>query len=168
MVWKIDDIELPITPTSLDKRIIRQPQSSGSQYDFPSVSDTMLQSFSLKIKGLVWDETKAQQLWELTKDAEAEVIDIQVTDDTDHEWISGLYAAGKSLIKRTGPKYDSTGAPVYEYDITFVQYAEAGVMSPGEETSMEFDEPGVGAEGWSESLADYIFPDWIWFEEMLL
>ena len=49
MVWKIDDIELPITPTSLDKRIIRQPQSRGSQYDFPSVSDTMLQSFSLKI-----------------------------------------------------------------------------------------------------------------------
>lgn len=167
MVWKIDDIELPIEPTTLDKRIIRNPQTSGTQYDFPSVSDTMLQSFTLKIKGLIWDETKAQQLWELTKDAEAEVIDLQVTD-TDHEWISGLYAAGKSTIKRTGPKYDATGSPVYEYDITFIQYAEAGVMSPGEETGLEFDEPGVGAEGWSAVLDDWIFDQWRYFEQLLL
>ena len=47
MVWKIDDIELPIEPELIQKSILRSPQTQSLQFDFPSVSDTSMQSFSL-------------------------------------------------------------------------------------------------------------------------
>ena len=168
MVWKIDDIELPIEPELIQKSILRSPQTQSLQFDFPSVSDTSMQSFSLKIKGLIWDEVKAKQLWELTKDAEAEIINIQVEDDTDHDWVAGTYAAGKSFIKRDKPLYTADDSPVWSYDITFTQYAEAGIQGPGEEGEPEETEPGVGPAGWEDTLDDYTYNTWTWFTQLLI
>tara|TARA_Y100001938_G_scaffold128710_1_gene182761 strand:+ start:18535 stop:19053 length:519 start_codon:yes stop_codon:yes gene_type:complete len=172
MVWKIDDISLPMDPTLVERRIIRNAPTQPTQFDFPSMGVTSLQSFTLKIKGFIWDEVLAQQLWELTKDAESEIINIQITDDTDHEWIAGTYAAAKSFIKRSGPQYveetDGTNSPVWEYDIAFVQFAEAGIDGPGEELFPEDEDPGIGPDKWNDTLDDWVFDSWTWFAQILI
>ncbi len=147
MTWIIDGITLPIDPASAERRVLRKQQANQILSSFPLPFDIGPQAFELTLKGLIWPPSKAKGLWEQTKVAEAESIQIQVINDPDHLQYEGRYAVNKESVKQDGPKFTKdAGAevPVSAYDITFVQFGESSAIGDGDGLDLDLDEDGVG------------------------
>jgi len=149
--WFIDDIELPIGPSTLEKRIIRKPDLNKVQYGFPNIFNAGPQSFELIITGWIWPEINAVALDELAKGADAEVVQI-----SDPSFIySGRYAIDRSSVKINGPQFtEFLGVPVqaWQFNITFAQFAEQGDQIDSMDLGLELDELGIGFGSLTPSL----------------
>lgn len=146
MTWTIRNVELPQDPKEIRKRTIRVQQPSTVSGSFPDPTINQPTRFELTIKGYIWPRTLAAQLDEATKNAESENMFISLSEEVEGlEWISGIYSVTRSEIIRNSPRYESTtGGEVYEYNITFAAFADAGADGAGEEIGTEGDEKGAG------------------------
>ena len=159
MTFTIGETLLPIFPKAINRKLSRKPKMNVQQFGFPVPTDTGPQSFNLQIKGLIWDKIKAEELWELTKDAEGEVINISVTEE-DYTWINGLYACTRSIIGQK--KFQTTveagiTKDIWDYDLTFTQYAETGAFEPGDVGGIDFDEPGIGFGSFEDIFGPWVY-----------
>ena len=80
MTFSVDAVTLPIFPQQIVRKLIRKPNISATTFGFPSMTDTGPQEFQLQIKGYIWNELRAQELWELTKNAAGEALALAVTE----------------------------------------------------------------------------------------
>ncbi len=147
MTWIIDGITLPIDPSKAERRVLRKQQANQILSSFPLPFDIGPQAFELNLKGLIWPPSLAKELWEQTKVAEAESIQIEVIDDADHLQYAGLYAVNKESLKQDGPKFtrhEGSDVPVAAYDITFVQFGDSSSVGDGDGLDLDLDEDGVG------------------------
>ncbi len=147
MPWKFDSLSIPIDPTSIERKVLRKQEATSILQQFPLPFDLGPDAFELTIKGFVWPSLLADQLWELTKQAEAPSIQIEVTDDEEHEVYSGLYAVNKASVKRKDPEFitvDGKQKAVHRFQFTFVQFGEGGIVSDGDSGDIDLDEDGVG------------------------
>ena len=159
MTFSVDEVVLPIFPQKIIRKITRKPSINTSQFGFPSMTDTGPDTFQLQVSGYIWDEVKAQELWELTKDASGEALPLSVTEEK-YDWINGLYAVTRSNINRKKPMSTADAGvqvDVWEYDIIFVQYAESGAYEPGDTGGIDFDEPGVGFGNFEDIVGPWLF-----------
>ena len=164
MTFSIDEVELPIFPQKIVRKLTRKPSINNTQFGFPSMTDTGPDTFQLQVSGYIWDEVKAQELWELTKDASGEALVIAVTEDK-YDWINGLYAVTKTNISRkkslsTLDAVSLYSVDVWKYDITFVQYAETGAFEPGDTGGIDLDEPGIGFGDFEDIIGPWLFDAW--------
>ena len=161
MTFSIDLVELPIFPDTIVRKLVRKPQISSTSYSFPSMTDTGPDTFQLQLKGYIWDEVKAQELWELTKNASGEAISLSVTEDK-YDWINGLYAVTRTNVNRKKPMTvnDDGEKDVWKYDIIFAQYSETGAYEPGDTGGIDFDEPGIGFGNFEEIAGPWLFDAW--------
>ena len=162
MTFSIDLVELPIFPTSIVRKLVRKPTVNASNYGFPSLVDTGPDTFQLQIKGYIWDEVKAQELWELTKDASGEALSLAVTE-VKYDWINGLYAVTRCNVNRKKPmstEDDGIDNDVWQYDIIFAQYSETGAYEPGDSGGVDLDEPGIGFGDFEEIAGPWLFDVW--------
>lgn len=171
MTFTIAEIELPLFPQSIARKLTRKPTVTQTNYDYPVPTDTGPQSFNLEVKGLIWGSEKAQELWELTKDAEGEVISIIATGDEEdsYSWVNGLYACTKAEVKqmKNETTLDDGEQAVWKFSCTFTQYAEAGAFEPGDIGGIEFDEPGIGFGSFEEIFGEWDFDAFSIFEGYL-
>ena len=169
MTFSIDLVELPIFPNSIVRKLVRKPTVNASNYGFPSLVDTGPTTFQLQVKGYIWDEVRAQELWELTKDASGEALSLAVTEDK-YDWINGLYAVTRTNINRKKPMTvnDDGEKDVWQYDIIFAQYAETGSFEPGDTGGIDFDEPGIGFGSFEEVMGDWTFDVWSFYENFFV
>ncbi len=147
MTWIIDGITLPIDPVSAERRVLRKQQANQILSAFPLPFDIGPQAFELTLKGLIWPPKLAKELWEQTKVAETESIQIQVLDDPNHLQYEGTYAVNKESVKENGPRFvrdEGLDVSVANYDITFVQFGESSAIGDGDGLDLDLDEDGVG------------------------
>jgi len=148
MTWTIRSIVLPIHPKSFSKKTTRVQQPVAVVGDFPDPGLNQPTKFSLNIKGFIWPRSLAQQLDEATKNADTENLAIHVTDDVANDpWLSGLYSVTNSTVERKKPlfqKIDGVIEQVYEYNMTFAKFADAGADQAADEAGPEEDEIGTG------------------------
>ncbi len=147
MTWIIDGIILPIDPSLAERRVLRKQQASQILSSFPLPFDIGPQAFELTLKGLIWPPSLAKELWEQTKVAEAESIQIEVINDTQFEQYAGKYAVNKESVKQDGPKFTKEAGSevsVAAYDITFVQFGDSSAVGDGDGLDLDLDEDGVG------------------------
>ena len=144
MTWTIRDLVLPIEPSEIRKRTIRIQQPIPVSGDFPSPSINQPGKFELQIKGKIWPRQLAQQLDEATKNAETEELVIFVPDeDNDNQWLSGDYSVTRAEFSRKKPVYteeDGVAVEVYDYNITFLKYADTGSEQESDEGGPSEDE----------------------------
>jgi hypothetical protein len=148
MTWQIGGVVLPMDPKEINKKVTRFQQPATAVGDFPTPTINQPTKFELQIKGLIWPRAKAQKLDELTKNADTENLSVINTDDPGF-WLSGIYAVSRSSITRKRPIYtkdDTSGLDeeVYDYNITFLKFPDAGASQSSEEGGPEEDEPGSG------------------------
>jgi len=160
MPWQIEDIILPIDPQGFKKKVIRFQKPVAILNDFPDPTLNQPTRFELTIKGFIWPLTKAIALDELAKNAETENIPISVTDDAGVEdgWLSGTYSTSRSSMNRERPLYfndNGTEVEVYEYNFSFVKFADLGADQTSEE----------GGPGGDEDTGFFDLPDEIGFDE---
>ena len=170
MTFSVDAVTLPIFPQQIVRKLIRKPNISATTFGFPSMTDTGPQEFQLQIKGYIWNELRAQELWELTKNAEGEALALAVTE-TKYDWINGLYAVTRSNVNRKKSMTtddDGEQVDVWQYDIIFAQYAETGSFEPGDTGGIDFDEPGIGFGSFEEVMGDWTFDVWSFYENFFV
>ena len=167
MTFTIGETVLPIFPKEINRKLSRKPRMNVQQFGFPVPTDTGPQSFNLQIKGLIWDQIKAEELWELTKDAEGEVISVSVTEEN-YTWVNGLYSCTRSTVsKKKFQTVDDGGVKeVWNYDLTFTQYAETGAFEPGDVGGIDFDEPGIGFGSFEEIFGPWDFDVFSFFTDI--
>lgn len=151
MTWKIGALTLPIEPSSLSKKTSNFQAPTPSVGDFPDPALTYPTKFELQIKGLIWPRSAAQALDEITKNPDTEAIPITLPDEQElsleQSWISGLYSVGRSDVSRKKPVYtevNGEAVEVYEYNITFLKFADTGADQPADEAGPAESEPGAG------------------------
>jgi len=147
MTWIIDGITLPIDPVTAERRVLRKQQANQILASFPLPFDIGPQAFELTLKGLIWPPSLAKELWEQTKVAESESIQIEVLNDPDHLQYEGRYAVNKESVKEDGPKFvrdEGSDVSVAAYDITFVQFGDSSAIGDGDGGDLDLDEDGVG------------------------
>jgi len=147
MAWAIDGIVLPIDPTKVDRRVLRKQEATNILQQFPLPFDLGPDTFQLNLKGFIFPSLLADQLWEVAKSPDNSSIQIEVTNDTEHEFYNGRYAINKASVKRTGPEFTKVSGndvAVHRFDITFIQFGEQGAIGDGDSTDIDLDEDGVG------------------------
>ncbi len=152
MTWKIGPLTLPMEPQTVSKKTQRTQQPAAEIEGFPDPSQSFPTRFTMQIKGLIWPRSAAQALDEITKNPDTEAIPISLIEEQelneDQTWLSGLYTVAQSSVDRKGPMYTDDGqggaAEVYEYNITFLAYADTGADQTADEGGPEGDEPGAG------------------------
>ena len=145
--WFIDDIELPIAPSSLERKVIRKPDLSKTEFGFPVLFNPGPQSYDLVLKGWIWPTFKVSALDLLARAAETEIVQIQIPASDAQSVYRGKYAIDRSSIKLDGPTFtEFAGSTVtaWQYEITFVQFADEGENQDSLEGGLDLDELGVG------------------------
>jgi len=143
MTWTIGSIPLPIDPKEINKKTSRVQVPVSATGDFPDPTINQPSRFELQIKGFVWPRNKAQELDELTKNADTESIGITVSEEQiagSTEWLSGFYSVARSQIFRKKPiftKENGIDEEVYEYNISFLKFADLGADQSAEEAGGE-------------------------------
>jgi hypothetical protein len=175
MVWEIRGITLPIDPREIRKKTMRIQQPIPVSGDYPDPSLNQPAKFELSIKGKIWPRQLAKQLDEAMSNPESEDMFIEVSDEpVGDQWITGIYSVEKSEINRIKPTYEATtGGEVYEYNITFVKFADTGTDQSADQAGATEDEDtgffdfqalGFDANGDGDIDIDDIFN---WFNSIM-
>jgi len=147
MPWAIEGIVLPIDPTKVDRSVLRKQEAASILQQFPLPFDLGPDTFKLNVKGFIFPSELADQLWELSKRPDSPSVQIEVTNDTEHEFYNGRYSINKSSVKRTGPEFIKVAGndvAVHRFDITFIQFGEEGAINDGDSGDVDLDEDGTG------------------------
>jgi len=146
MTWSIRGIVLPIDPSSVSKKTQRVQQPVASVGDFPDPILNQPAKFELQIKGYVWPRWKAKALDEACKNADTENVPIAISDESD-PWLAGTYSVSRSDINQNKPIFTreaGVDVEVFEYNITFAKFADAGTNQDSDEAGPEEDEISTG------------------------
>jgi hypothetical protein len=150
MTWTIGPITLPMEPKEINKKTTRTQSPVSATGDFPSLTENQVARFELQIKGFIFPRSLAQELDELTRNPDSEDIGISLSEeaaDVEHEWLGGFYSVARSQVFRKKPlftKVNGVDEEVYEYNISFLKFADAGTDQTAVEGGGEEDEPGSG------------------------
>lgn len=145
--WYLDGIELPIAPSSIERRVIRKPDLSKTEFGFPVLFNPGPQSYDLVIKGWVWPTIKVYQLDLLARAAETEIVQLYIPAADEQSVYRGKYAIDRSAIKMEGPTFTEFGGgdvAAWQYEITLVQFADEGENQDSIEGGLDLDEIGIG------------------------
>ena len=164
MTWQFGPVILPIDPASIQRRVARKQVVDKLQQQLPFAVDTGPDMYELNITGLIWPEYKAWQLWEIVKAAELPVIEI-ITDDFHFDMYNGRYAINRADTGMSGPRFIADPASpdgvstVHDYNVTFVQFADQGLLANGNSQDLELDEDGIGFGDININMGDFNFGD---------
>lgn len=146
--WFIDDIELPIAPASLERRVIRKPDISQIDFGFPLLFNPGPQSFDLVLKGWIWPNTRASALDALARAAETEIVQLTIPIAEELSILTnGRYAIDRSIINIKGPHttdFNGVAVAAWEYELTLIQFADVGENQDSVDAGIDLDEIGVG------------------------
>lgn len=165
MVWIIGDpqdgVILPYGgPQSVRKRVARKIEAQTILANFGLPSDLGPDLFEIQIKGIIGPPALIEKLWGIVKNPEQDSVPLTVINEPQFEMYNNTQVVfSKVDIGQNGPQFDAeTGDIVQDYDITFIEFAEASAIGNGDVAEPELDEPGIGFGGFEE-FGEFITKD---------
>jgi len=164
--WWVDDIQLPIAPTTDNRSITRTFQSETLFQFFPSISKSSARAFDYTMSGFIYPEYRVRELDQLAKSADTNIVLLKIPPDQ-QVFKSTLYAIKKLVVNRKGPlfvKYSPTGiAPftevkAYPYVITFTELPDKGENQESADGFTDTDESSLGMQDLNQ-LTEALTPE---------
>jgi hypothetical protein len=152
MTWKLNDLELPVPPFSVEQRITRASQPLTLFMDIPIPFTTGIDEMHLLLRGYIWGRDKAYQLLEMLKNPKIQ----QITIQEDTGLFSGEYSVGGGSVFQTTDAIFVGSEQVFTYEIDLVVYGGKGIVVDTSTADTIKDE---------ESVGDLFPKDWESFEE---
>ncbi len=164
MTWNIGPLELPIDPQSVVRRVARKQTVDQVIQQLPFAVDLGPDMYEVTLTGLIWPTVKVFALWELVKKGEQPTIEIR-TDDPDFSIYNARYAINKAEEGVPGPQFIADAGfvngvgPVHNYNITFIQFGDSGLVADGNTGDLELDDDGVGLGDINLDFGNFNFSD---------
>jgi len=164
--WWIDDIQLPIAPTSDNRTVSRTFQSETLFQFFPSISKSSARAFDYTVTGFIYPEYRVRELDQLAKSADTNIVLLRIPA-SEQVFNSTLYAIKKLVVNRKGPlfiKYSPTGvAPFVEvkafpFTVTFTELPDKGENQEGADGFPDADETSLGLQNLNQ-LTELLTPE---------
>jgi len=164
--WWIDDIQLPIAPTTDQRSITRTFQSETLFQFFPSISKSSARAFDYTLNGFIYPEYRVRELDQLAKSADTNIVLLRIPA-SEQVFNSTLYAIKKLDVNRKGPlfvRYSPTGfAPFVEvkafpFTVTFTELPDKGENQEGADGFPDADESSLGMQDLNQ-LTEILTPE---------
>ncbi len=164
--WWIDDIQLPIAPTTDTRSITRTFQSETLFQFFPSISKSSARAFDYTMTGFIYPEYRVRELDEVAKAADTNIVLLRIPADQ-QVFKSTLYAIKKLIVNRKGPlfvKYTPPGSQItaivqaFPFTITFTELPDKGENQEGADGFSDTDESGLGNQDLNQ-LTEILTPE---------